>query len=340
MSTLIGPDKKVVHHSVLLAAIVLSAATAMTLLVPFEMLLTRFISAHRVDWFVEMMGDSLFELEQPGGGDLIVFFLTSCVLLYLASSLIDSDCSRSRILKGLQRVLLARPGYCDALRRHRLRLEFLLVSSFGCAVLMVKTLQWTMARPRPKRVLFGGEPFSDWYQFGPYFLDGGLYRGSFPSGHAALAVTLLGLAYVFIYTVPERRERRGGVLLLLAALLIAVAMAVARVMSLAHWPTDVMFSFFAGWLLIHCLFFYGFRVVAWQNSSYSYRGQVQHPPPWRAFRICWYLSLLCLALAAMVLGVRHFLYDRWQWLLLCSVAALPLFGYALKKIGVEGLFRR
>jgi len=333
-----GRNRHVLHHSILLAAIVLSAAAAMTVLVPFEIALTRFISAHRANWFVELMGDSLFELEQPGGGDLVVFFLIVSVLLYTASSLLDTDCFRLPVIARLQRALLVRPLICDALRRHRLRLEFLLVSSFCCSILMVKTLKLIMARPRPKRILFGGEPFSNWYEFGPYFLDQGLYRASFPSGHAALAITLIGLAYVVIYSGSWYRRPRRGTLLLLTILLFAAAMATARIMSVAHWPTDVAFSLFGGWLLIHCLFFYGFGVASVHGDSYRYRGRTEIPSAWRAFRLCWYLSLLCLAVAVMVLGMRYFISDRWPWLVLGSFAAVPLFVHAWRRLCQEGLF--
>jgi len=160
-----GRSRSVPHHSILLAAIVLLAAAAMTVLVPFEIPLTKFISAHRVNWFVELMGDSLFELEQPGGGDLVVIFLIVSVLLYVASSLVDTDCARLPVLSRIQQALLVRPAICDGLRRYRLRLEFLLVSSFCCSILMVKTLKLIMARPRPKHILFGGDlsgQFSKW----------------------------------------------------------------------------------------------------------------------------------------------------------------------------------
>jgi membrane-associated phospholipid phosphatase len=338
MFSLSGHSRHLPHHSILLAAIVLATAVAMTALIPFDIPLTRFIAAHRVNWFVELMGDSLFELEQPGGGDLVVFFLIMSVLLYVASSLIDADCSRLTVIARVQRVLLVRPRACEALRRHRLRLEFLLVSSFCCSILMVKTLKWIMARPRPKRILFGGEPFSNWYEFGPYFLDQGLYRASFPSGHAALAITLIGLAYVITFSGPRQIRPKRGALLLLTILLFAAAMATARIMSVAHWPTDVAFSLLGGWLLIHCLFFYGLQVVVFQDGSYRYRGHLDYPAPWRAFRLCWYLSLVCLSIGVMVLGVRHFFFDRWPWLVLLSIAALPVLVFAWRRVRQEGLF--
>ncbi len=332
--------KKVLPHHLLLAAIACAAAAVLTLLLPYEIALVKFVSAHRANWFVELMGDSLFELEQPGGGDLLVIFLIISSVLYLMSSLVDSNCSRLPPVARLQQVLLAKPKICAALRRHRLRLEFLVISSFCCSILMVKTLKWIMARPRPKLVLFGNESFSNWFEFGPFFLDGGLYRASFPSGHAALAVTLLGLAYLLIFSFPEQRRRRGGLVLLVAVLLFAGAMATARVMSIAHWPSDVFFSIFAGWMLIHCLFFYGLRVVDWQQGDYRYRGDDWQPPAWRAVWICWYLSLGCLALVIVVVGVRHLFYDRWPWLAFFSCAALPLLFYALRQTADMGLFRK
>ena len=58
------------------------------------------------------------------------------------------------------------------------------------------------------------------------------------------------------YAAVVRCELLGGErLLIAAAATVAVAVGVSRVFLGAHWPTDVVFSIFGGWLLIGLLGF-------------------------------------------------------------------------------------
>ncbi len=323
----------------LLCAVLVVGAASMAVITPYDIDLTAWLFAQKSQGFVDLMSESMFELERFGGGDLIVWYSVICVVLYLCSSLIDYDCSSRRILNRLQTTLLVRPGLADWLRRNRLRLEFLVVSIFCCSTLMVKLLKWTMARPRPKKYFWGTRPFYEWWEVGPYFLDEGTYRASFPSGHTASAITLMGLVYVLWFSFEKSGRRRLGTVLFLFTAVFVLAMATARVMTRAHWPTDVTFSIFGGWLLIHLLFFYGLRVSGGGAGLASGLTELTPPPPFRGLRICWYLSLFCLAIVGLFLGLKHFLHDRWPWLIVCSITSLPLLFYAAVKCYGEGLFR-
>lgn len=315
--------------------IVSAGALALLLIAPHDLAWITYFADRQADWFTELMSESLFELEKPGGGDLVVLFFTVSLLLYCAASLVDTAWPRGRVLQRLQEWLLKRPAFSDYLRRHRLQLEFLVVSSFCSSTLMVKTLKWAMARPRPKKILRGTRDFYQWFDVGPYFLDEGTYRASFPSGHTASAITLVGLAYVLIYTGASARWRTFGRILMGAALCFAMAMAAARVMTAAHWPTDVIFSIFGGWLIIHLLFFYGYGFVPADGRFPIRSSELRTAPPFRGLRVCWYLSWICLSGVAMVLGFRHYFNDRWPWLILICIPALPLFSYCLHKIAQE-----
>ena len=321
---------------IVLPLLIIGGGLAMMLAVtPYDQPLITHFYDQEPNWFVDLMSESMFELETPGGGDLVVIFLVGCLLLYCASSLLDCDCTFSRALQWLQTRLVVHPGLSDWLRRQRFRLEFLVVSSFCCSTLMVKSLKWIMARPRPKKIMWGTRPFSEWWEVGPYFLDEGPYRASFPSGHTASAITMISLFYLIAFS--SRRSTVGptAIAVLLAALGFAAAMAAARVMSVAHWPTDVVFSIFGGWLVIHILFFYGFYLD--RDSGYT-----EHcpPPPFRGIMICWYLSLFCLGIVGVILGYRHFVHDRWPWLILLAVASVPLVCYGSVKAWGAGLFGR
>jgi membrane-associated phospholipid phosphatase len=321
---------------ILLIVVVLSGCVLMTLIAPHDIALSTWLYERKAGWLVNLMSDSVFELEMIGGGDLIVFFAVLSLLLYVGSSLIDVDCSTHRLLFSIQTWMNRRPQWTDWLRRQRFRLEFLVVSTFCCSTLMVKLLKWTMARPRPKKYFWGTRPFYEWWEVGPYFLDEGSYRASFPSGHTASVITLMALVYVLLFSFGDRPRRRSGGMLLLFTLAFAAVMAVARVMTRAHWPTDVTFSIFGGWVLIHILFFYGLRVAS--GGAAAAPAEFCPPPPFRAIRLCWYLTLFSLSLAGLFIGLRHVLNDRWPWLGLAALASLPLLVYSVVKSREEGLF--
>lgn len=261
-------------YFLVLIAIVCVGSAAMLLVAPHDITLSLWFYERKMVWLVDLMSDSMFELEMVGGGDLVVWFAVITLLLYLASSLIDVDCSTKRPLFRLQTWINSSPQWADWLRRNRFRLEFLVVSTLCCSTLMVKLGKWCMARPRPKKFFWGARPFNEWWEVGPYFLDEGTYRASFPSGHTASAITLMGLAYVLVYSCGDRRIRRTGRFVFVLTLLFATVMAVARVMTRAHWPTDVVFSIFAGWALIHILFFYGLRVAPAERSLDTALGMI------------------------------------------------------------------
>ena len=322
----------------LLFSVLAAGALSMALVSPHDIELTSWLYGTKSQGFVDLMSESIFELERFGGGDLIVCYSAVCLLLYLCSSLIDADCAGRRVLNMLQQSLLASSGWADWLRRNRLRLEFLVVSTFCCSTLMVKLLKWTMARPRPKKNFWGTRPFYEWWEVGPYFLDEGTYRASFPSGHTASAITLMGLVYVLWFSYQDNRHRLLGTALFIFTILFTLAMATARIMTRAHWPSDVTFSIFGGWVLIHVLFFYGLRVSGGSAGLACGYTELSPPPPFRGIRICWYLSLFCLALVGLFLGGKHFLHDRWPGMIVFSIASAPLLVYAALKCYGEGLF--
>lgn len=64
----------------------------------------------------------------------------------------------------------------------------------------------------------------------------------FPSGHAANATTLAALVVLLLWS---RLERRGRVVAVACAAVVAAFVGISRVALLAHWPSDVV----GGWLL-------------------------------------------------------------------------------------------
>ena len=47
---------------------------ALLFIAPHDLEWIRYFADHQVAWFTELMSESLFELEKPGGGDIVVLF--------------------------------------------------------------------------------------------------------------------------------------------------------------------------------------------------------------------------------------------------------------------------
>jgi membrane-associated phospholipid phosphatase len=77
-------------------------------------------------------------------------------------------------------------------------------------------------------------------------------RGSFPSGHAMNAVATYGLISILI----ARERPRIRFLFFGMAVLISLAIGVARVYLRLHWPTDVLGGYCTGLLLLSITVFW------------------------------------------------------------------------------------
>lgn len=105
------------------------------------------------------------------------------------------------------------------------------------AALLTNAIKMLAGRPRPASLGPLGEGFVPVWSFHPAVGD-----FSFPSGHVAVSMLLAPAA---LATWQAGRRRVGGALAI-ATLLWSSAMAFARVLSGAHFPTDVVFSIGVG----------------------------------------------------------------------------------------------
>lgn len=107
-----------------------------------------------------------------------------------------------------------------------------------------------VARPRPYAVFGGMAPFLSWFDVqSPQFFAFG--KGSFPSGHTAMVMTLWTTVLILRRQYPQRLLLRGAWALL--CLVLAGAMAFSRVARGDHWPTDTLASIGFTWVVCHSL---------------------------------------------------------------------------------------
>jgi len=114
------------------------------------------------------------------------------------------------------------------MRRKRAALAMLMIT--GLSYALDNTLKIIFARPRP--------------QLSTLFVDPSSY--SFPSGHAMNSTAIYGCAALLLSQAFPRRRR----LLCASAAILIVLIGTSRIYLDAHWPSDVMAGFAAGWILL------------------------------------------------------------------------------------------
>jgi hypothetical protein len=268
------------------------------------------IAHHRIKWFSDIMGRTLFEGHWPGGPDAGNLFLILSALLYLLAWV--------KPLRG-------------RLCRLRPYLGFIVCTGLICSVFMVHGLKWGVGRARPNQVISRGLPYSQFYQFGAQYLTGGAYRSSFPSGHTACVFTLMTLAYILALG-PGRASamRLAGISWGVLALTYSVLMAVARSMSMSHWIGDGLLAILMSWPILHALYFWVLRVPEQTGEGDGDGISARMPLLWE-LRICWWLWWITVGLEATVMGGRAF--DRHvPWLGLLIPAGLLVMGWAGRRL--------
>ena len=154
-----------------LIAIVAGFFVAMAAITPVDYGWTVYLIEHRWDPAVTFLRRTVFEGSALGASDLPIFGLLILIGMYVWAS------SRRASPMGV----LLRPW-----------LGFGMVATLAAGLGAVHTVKWIVGRARPYEVVAGEHlPFTPWYWPGPHFITEGVYRGSFPSGHTAVALLCL-----------------------------------------------------------------------------------------------------------------------------------------------------
>ena len=117
----------------------------------------------------------------------------------------------------------------------RWRVAAVAALGIASASAFVPLLKSILQRPRPTALYSGAEAFS------------------FPSGHATLSATILGLVAVIL---AQDRPRRMQFAVYATTVAVVVAIAASRVYLGAHWPSDVTAGLLFGTALVSLLAFF------------------------------------------------------------------------------------
>lgn len=267
---------------------------------PYDYQWTHYFSTHKFTYFADVMNRSVFNGDRlPGAGDLIYPLLLIILLLYIPSWLWKYD--RSLPVSGFGSFFASCRPLCG----------FILFSAFSCSLLFTHTVKQIMGRARPVSVFSGKEPFSEWYHTGPLFFTHGSYSGSFPSGHTATAAVFIIFAYAVLACIPEKR-RWIGLVFLAFSIMFTVLMGISRMMSASHWLTDVVFTLFSQWALIHIIFHFVLKIPERQ----AYSRQNRHPYPQIRFfelRLCLIMIPIGVGIWAFFTGLRSYHIEGLSW---------------------------
>ena len=263
---------------VLFYCLILSTGWIMAAIDRMDQTWTQWLYQHKWPYLTKIMGQTLFEGEGLGGGDISIIYLILVFCCYLYSIFAHD---RRQI------------------SRWRPHLGFILIAAFWSCFCNVHMLKWLIGRARPHLVV-EGLPYSHWYEFGPHFITEGFYNGSFPSGHTAVAFIFMTLAYVLAGDVRHSRHiRLLGVLIGLYAIFNALLMGIARTMSMSHWISDISASILFSWVTIHMLYYLVLNIPARTHNR-----TISFSPPFWELKFCIYQLLILLGFMLFMMGIR------------------------------------
>lgn len=321
-----------------LLAILLTGGVAMFFATLVDQPVSQWFREHSYPKLNQFMADSLFEGEIFGAGDITVFTMIFCLIAYLVASHFERKNRLDNYVLSTKTVPYL-PWWLDTstkIASLRPFFGYLLVNGLCVAVLMVHPLKWIMARPRPRVVLNGTLPFNEWYEIGAHFIAEGSYRGSFPSGHTGNSAAMFGVAFCVVLGARSKKGRALGKYVLGFVFLLAVTMVFSRMMTAAHWLTDVVFSFFGGIAIAHALYFWGLRVPEQMHSNLEKR--VIQRSSYFELKICGLLFLAAFGVIAVGLGLRSFVILQLPWILLVVLIGAVVSFFSVKLAINQGFF--
>ena len=295
---------------ILLASLLCLWAAAMAWVPRVDYQWTAQLTAYRHHPLAALARRTLFQGQLPGATDPAALLALAIVALYL----------RAHAATASRRLQEARPAF-----------GFLLVAALGAGLAVVHALKLVLGRARPLDVLSRQHlPYTEWYQVGKLSLAGGIFRGSFPSGHTAGVFTTLALAYALAFDpAAKRRARAAGAAVAGLSLAGALAITVGNAMGGNHWLSDGLGTIGLVWLLVHLFYFQLLDVPGQRRLVRDSLARGEAPPLprfWEA-RLCASGLLAVIGAALVLLGLRALAEQRpptLAWLLAPGAGLLIL----------------
>jgi membrane-associated PAP2 superfamily phosphatase len=309
---------------ILLLALLCLWAAAMAWVPRVDYRWTAQLTAYRHHPFAGLARRTVFQGQLPGATDPAALLALATVALYL----------RAHAAGASRRLLAARPA-----------LGFLLVAALGAGLAVIHALKLVLGRARPLDVLSRQHlPYTEWYQLGKLSLAGGVFRGSFPSGHTAAVFTTLALAYALAFDpAATRRMRIAGLAVAVLSLAGAAAITVANAMGGNHWLSDGLGTIGLVWLLVHLLYFRLLDVPGQRRlvRDSLARGEAAPLPRFWEARLCGSGLLVVAGAALSLLALRALAEQRPPTLawLLAPGAGLLILGWPRARALVREIHR-
>lgn len=256
--------------------------------------------------FVNFFSRTLFEGDQIGSDDIIIFGMLGILAAYVYS---------------------CRNPTSSFSVKWRPSLGFAVIGALVSAVYFVHGTKWVMGRARPSEVVSKNLDYSNWFEFGSHFISEGIYRGSFPSGHTVAAFLPILLAYILAGNRDHSfRTRLLGYVIGALAFIHAGMMAIARTIALSHWISDGVLGIIIAWGLIHLIYFKILRIPD-QNSCQSNHEKHSKLPPFWEIRIGLWTLGCAAGIMFLMLGIRAAFRpeDAWFTLLMPSGFCLAFY---------------
>ena len=195
--------------------------------------------------FANFMNESYFNFNGDGfgGQDLSFILFFFALIVYLITMI---------------------PRYEERYILTRIRSGFIIVSS---VVLFVfnRVLATFFARVKPREVLLNPHLYTSMLKLGKYSISDAVFKGCFTSGFTTLATIMITLAFISLTSSKIWKI----VLNFIIFSSWGIIMGITRVVTGENYPTDVIWGYISGLLLINLIYFRVLRVPEQEEGKFE-----------------------------------------------------------------------